>query len=105
MTDNKSKSIGSTEKLDLSLESPQDAGYLSIGYFKMASSKSGLINKIGVFWPIIVMTGHKSKSSGSTGKLQLSLESPCSAGYLPAGYFQRGSSKIGLINKIGCFLT
>ena len=47
----KSKSIGSTEKLDLSLESPQDAGYLCVGYFKMASSKSGLINKISCFWP------------------------------------------------------
>ena len=69
MTDNKSKSIGSTEKLDLSLESPRDARYLSVGYFQMASSKSGLINKIGVFLPIIVMTGQKSKSSGSRGKL------------------------------------
>ena len=105
MTDNKSKSIGSTEKVDLSLESPQDAGYLSLGYFKMASSKSGLINKIGVFWPIIVMTGHKLKSSGSRGKLYLSLESPQGAEYLSASYFQRAPRKSGLINKNRCFLA
>ena len=52
MTDHKSKSTRSTEKFDLSLESPQDAGYLSVGYFQMAPSKSGPINKIGYFRPI-----------------------------------------------------
>ena len=53
MTDNKSKSIGSTEKLDLSLESPPDAGYLSVCYFQRAPNQSGLINNIGYFWLII----------------------------------------------------
>ena len=76
MRDNKSKSIGSTGKLDLSLESPQDAGYLSVGYFQRAPSMSGLINIIGFLWPIFVMKGLKSKSSGSTGTVYLSLESP-----------------------------
>ena len=50
MTDNKSKSIGSTEKLDLSLESPQDDGYIPAGYIQRASSRSWLINKIGYFF-------------------------------------------------------
>ena len=76
MTDNKSKSIGSTVKLDLSLESPQDAGYLSVVYFQRAPSMTGLIDIIGFLWPIFVMKGLKSKSSGSTGTVYLSLESP-----------------------------
>ena len=70
MKDHKSKSIGSTEKVDLSLESPQDAGYLSVGYFQRAPSKSGLINKMGYF------LGKTAKTTCSTEKLDLPLESP-----------------------------
>ena len=47
MTSHNSKSTGSTEKVDLSLESPQDDGYLTEGCIQRASSKSWLINKIG----------------------------------------------------------
>ena len=66
MTDHKSKSTGSTEKLDLSLESPPDAGYLSVCYFQMAPSKSGLINKIGYFRPINEVGGGQQRGPGQS---------------------------------------
>ena len=38
--------------VDLSLESPQDDGYSTVGYIQRASSKTCLINKIGYFLTI-----------------------------------------------------
>ena len=52
MTYHNSKSTRSTEKLDLSLESPQDDGYLTVGYIQRASSKSWAINKKWLFLAI-----------------------------------------------------